>query len=690
MLMNFVGCNLNYSNENVTTTNDNLIRNAINQTPDVPVKDANGNWGGSSEQNIYGAYATNPIADALRIENKNKRTQLVANAYVDIKIIEGLTFRNEVGANLNYGNSYYFKPTKEYGYYTDNVNSSERSANNGFWWIVKNLLYYDKTSGKHHLGAMLAHEAQESNWENLSGKRDNFPLNTIHELNAGDEASSVANSGKGSSAIESYFGRLNYSFAEKYLATFTYRADGSSKFGTNNKWAYFPSAAIAWRINNESFMKEIKEVNNLKLRLSWGKVGNQFSLPNYAYLSTLRPVQTFFGTGFLSENIANPDLKWETTESYNVGVDLNLFGNRIEFIADAYVKNTDDLIIQLPLPAYSGTSNNPYGTPGTLATPYVNIGSIQNKGFELTLNTVNIDARSFRWRSGITFTLNRGTVKSLNTESSTLFGYAGSDILTLTQVGGPIGRFYGYVAEGLFISEADFYSYSRGEKIPVALPENEEKAPNGVWVGDIKWKDVVADGVINEKDRTFIGDPNPDFTYGFTNTFSYKDFDMTVDLQGVYGNDIYSGLRQSYEMPSGNFGLLRPVIHYAQIGMVNPDLPDANSTLSNVYVKNQGYFIPRITNDNANSNNRISSKFIEDGSYLRVKNISLGYNVPKSFLNKYNFESLRVYANIQNLFTFTKYSGYDPEVGGGILVNSYDNGRYPSPRIYTFGLNIGF
>jgi TonB-linked SusC/RagA family outer membrane protein len=680
----------NVSNENVTTTNENLIRNAINQTPDVPVKDANGNWGGSMENNIYAAYATNPVADAMQIENKNKRMQLTANVYVDIKIREGLTFRNEAGTNLNYGNSYYFKPTVQYGLYPSSVSNGSRGSNNGFWWLIKNLLYYDKNIDKGHFGAMLAHEAQESNWENLSGSRSNFPVNTIHELSGGELTSSVADSGKGSSALESYFARFNGSWDEKYLATVTFRADGSSKFGPNHKWGYFPSAAVGWRINNEAFMKEIEQINNLKLRLSWGKVGNQ-NLPDYAYSAKLRPVQTAFGTGYISADIANENIKWEETESYNVGLDLNLFQNRIEFIADAYIKQTKDLIIQVPLPLYSGTSANPYGTPGTLAQPYVNIGSLQNKGFELTLNSVNIDTRRFQWRSGITFTLNRGEVKKLNEESSNLLGRSGNDIMSMTLIGGPIGRFYGYVADGLFVSEADFYNFDKnGNKKLVAIPQNEEIAPNGIWVGDIKWKDINTDGVIDEQDRTFIGNPNPDFTYGFTNTFTYKDFDMTVDLQGVYGNDIYNGLRQTYEYPAGNFGLLRPVMNYAQLEVVNPDLPDGNAILSNVYIKNQGYSIARMTNDNRNTNNRISSMYIEDGSYLRVKNISLGYNVPKSFLRKYKVESLRVYANIQNLVTWTNYSGYDPEVGGNILLNGYDNGRYPSPRIYTFGLNVDF
>jgi TonB-linked SusC/RagA family outer membrane protein len=680
----------NYSTENVTTTDNNLIRNAINQTPDVPVKDANGEWGGSTEENIYAAYATNPIADAMRIENKRKRTQVTANAYVDIRLTKGLTFRNEVGANLNYGNSYYFKPTQEYGYYTDNVNSSTRSADNSLWWLIKNLLYYDKYAGKHHIGAMLAHEVQNTHWENLSGMRSNFPINTIHELSAGDEKSSKADSGSGSNGIESYFGRVHYSFNDRYLATFTYRADGSTKFGPDYKWGYYPSVAVAWRINNEPFMKNVEAINNLKLRLGWGNLGNQ-NISDYAYISRMKPVQTIFGTGYLSENISNDEIRWEATESYNIGLDVNLFRNRIEFIADAYLKNTNDLIIDVPSPLYSGTSDNPGGFPGTLERPKVNIGSIRNKGFELTLNSVNIDTRGFQWRSGISFTLNRGEVLRMDSETSTLFGYSGNELMTLTQVGGAIGRFYGYVAEKIFVSEADFYMFDeQGNKKPVAIPENEVIAPNGIWVGDIKWKDVNNDGVINEKDRTFIGDPNPDFTFGFTNTFSYKDLDMTIDLQGVYGNEVYSGLRQSYEMPGGNFGLLRPVMNYARIEWVDPNLPDGNKVLSNVYVKNQGYFIPRITNDDANTNNRISSKFVEDGSFLRVKNISLGYNVPKKVLNKYNLERVRVYVNIQNLFTFTNYSGYDPEIGGSVLLNGYDNGRYPSPRIYTFGLNIGF
>ncbi len=683
---------LSLSHENVTTTEDNIIRNAIKQTPDVSVRDNYGNWGGSTEKNIYGAYATNPIADAMRIKDKRKRTQVSANFYADIKIWEGLTFRNEAGANINYGNSYYFKPTQDYGYYTTDINTGRRTAENSLWWLYKSLLYYDKYIKKHHIAGMLAYEAQKSYWEDLSGSRNDFPLNTIDGLNGGDEKSSIANSDQNESAMQSVFGRLNYSYDDKYLMTFTYRADGSSKFGPDNQWAYFPSLALAWKISNESFMKGIDPINSMKLRLGWGELGNQGGIPNYAFLSTLKPVPTPSGTGFFPENIANSGIRWETTESLNVGLDLNMFQNRIEFIADAYIKNTDDLIIQVPLPGYSGTSDNPGGTPGTLSQPYVNIGSIQNKGLEFTLNTVNMDVRDFRWRSGITFTMNRGKVKGLDTESSNLPGRSENDIISMTQVGGPLGRFYGYVAEGLFVSEADFYTKDKnGNIVRVAIPEGKQIAVNGIWVGDIKWKDVDENGVINEKDRTFIGDPNPDFMYGFTNSFNYKDFDMTFDLQGAYGFDIYSGLRQSYEIPSGNYGLLKAVRNYAQIGMLDPNMTNANSTLSNVYVLNQGHMIPRIANEDANMNNRISNKFIEDGSYLRIKNISIGYNLPGKILDKIKIDRLRLYVNIQNAYTFTSYSGYDPEVGGSnVLLSSYDNGRYPSPRIYTMGLNLGF
>ena len=416
------------------------------------------------------------------------------------------------------------------------------------------------------------------------------------------------------------------------------------------------------------------------------------NFPNYLYISKLRPVPTMNGTGYMAFDIANPDLKWEETESYNVGLDLNLFRGRIEFIAEAYIKQTKDLIIQIPPTLYSGISDNPYGTPGTLNAPFVNAGSVHNKGFELTLNTVNIDNNKFKWRSGLTFTLNRGEVKKLNTPDGTFYGKNGTELLSITQEGTPIGRFYGYVAEGLFVSEADFYTFDKdGNKKQVAIPKGKEIGLEGIWVGDIKWKDINGDGVIDEKDRTIIGDPNPKFTYGITNTFSYGNFDLTIDLQGVYGNDVYNGLRQTYEYPSGDHGLLKGVNNYAQIGQVNPNLQDGNTILSNVYVVNQGNSIPRINNTNANTNNRMSNLYIEDGSFLRIKNISIAYNLPKKLVNRCHIEGIRIYVNFQNLYTFTKYSGYDPEVGlykNNILLNGYDNGRYPSPRIYTFGLNL--
>lgn len=671
-----------------TVDNGDIISTAIRQLPEVPAKNPDGSWG-TQQENIYGTYFSNPVAEALMRENYDKGTQLYVNLFADINIWKGLSFHTEYGGSYNYNNHYQFTPSYDYGLYNQQ-SSSSRNASNGSNYSFKNYFTYNAKLGKHDFSLMAGHEAQENTWESLSGSRSDFFLNSVHELDAGDALTAKNGSSKSSGAIESYFGRFNYSFDDRYLLTATVRSDGSSNFGPNNRWGTFPSVAVAWKIKNESFLKNVTAIDNLKLRLGWGAVGNQ-SAGSYAYGVAMASAPSIWGTGFYAGNYANANLKWEETNAYNVGLDINLLGNRIEFIAEAYYKNTDNLLMQAALPDYVN---------GIIRAPWVNAGAMVNKGMEFTLNTVNIDNRDFFWKTGITLSFNKNKVTRLYTETAGIQGYVGSETYTYSLVGQPVGQFYGYKVIGMFMNEGDFYQKDsngefrlndKGERIAVALPKGKSMKENEIWVGDYIFEDKDNNGVIDEKDRSFLGNPEPKFNYGINNYFSYKGFDLNIFINGVYGNKVYNSLRKSYTNPMNNSGMLKEAVGIARIELIDPE---AAADISNVRVSNPAQAkVQRITANDANDNNRMSDRFIEDGSYLRIKNIALGYTFPRSWTEKVGIESLRIYANVQNAFTFTKYKGYDPEIGAyhqNVLTRGIDYARYPSQRIYTFGLNLGF
>ena len=675
--------------QNNTIDSGNIIRTAIEQLPDTPARNPDGSWGAQAE-NMYGTYFSNPVAEALMRENYNRGLQMYVDFFADVTLWKGLVFRAEYAGNYYYSNTYQYTPSYDYGHYVQSSTGS-RGANNGSNWTLKTYLTYNGTFGKHNISVMAGHEAQENSYETLYASRDNYLFNTIHELNMGDSSTAKNSSGRGSSAIESYYGRLNYGYDDRYLATFTVRGDGSSSFGPANRWGVFPSMALAWKINNEKFLKNVKWLNNLKLRLGWGLVGNQ-SASSYAYGVTMASAASIWGTGFYAGNYPNDKLKWEETKAWNAGIDLNLFDNRVEFIFDTYMKNTDNLLMQASLPSY---------VTGIINSPWVNAGAMENKGAEFTLNTVNISKKDFTWRTGITISFNKNKITKLYTETAGLSGTIdGAQTLTYSTVGQPVGQYYGYKVIGMFKEESDFYQRDadgnflldkNGNRLPVALPENQHIAKDEVWVGDYIFEDLNGDGVIDEQDRTYLGNPEPKFSYGFNNTFTYKGFDMNIFINGVYGNKLVNLFRQDFTNPMRNSNLLKEATGIAHVELIDPAQPEE---IWNVHVSNpESATVQRLNTADGNDNNRMSSRFVEDGSYLRIKNISLGYTFPQKWTRKWHIENLRVYMNIQNAFTFTKYKGYDPEVGAynyNVLLRGVDYARYPSQRIYTVGLNLSF
>ncbi|MBF4464194.1 TonB-dependent receptor [Flavobacterium sp. LC2016-12] len=685
-----VGVNFALSKTNQTTTvqDDALILTALKQTPNVAVRNADGTFDGPDTKEFV---QNNPIGLASIKDNHNINYGIRANAYAEIGFTKDLKFKTTYSLDYGFANNYTFNPSYTFGALVNDVREGSRTKSNSEFWSWNNVLTYDKTFGDHKIIAMLGQEMQESNWENLYGYRTGYLTNGATDLNAGDATTAKNSNGSNTSSLSSYFSRVQYSFNDKYFVTGTIRRDGSSKFYKDNQWGWFPSAALAWKVSNENFLKESKVISNMKLRLGWGEVGSQ-NVPNYAYTSTYNASATNWGTGLLAANTANKDLQWETTSSSNLGLDISFLDNRIELVADVYYKKTDNLLLQLPLPAYVGTTGQ-----GSTSAPWVNIGSLENKGLEFTLNTLNMDRRDFTWRSNVTFSMNRSKVLALNTETGILNKslQQGSDvtIVTRTAVDQAIGQFYGYKVIGRFEKATDFYyKDAAGTVKPTALPEGMAIGENGVWIGDYIFKDVNNDGVINEKDRDYIGNPNPDFTFGINNSFSFKGFDVSILVTGSYGNDVANYQRRWLENPRENTNLLSSALGYAQLGLIDPAGPN---DYRNVQIVGGDPYMPRIAASSAASasNYRFSDRFIEDGSYVRVKNISIGYNLPKSLYSKYGISNIKVYSNAQNVLTFTKYKGYDPEVGSlnqDALLTGIDNGRYPSPMITTLGLNVNF
>lgn len=675
----------------ITVADNDLINMALQQTPNVAARNPDGSYGGPDTDEFV---QSNPVGLAQLKENTAEISDIRSGIYLDFKFMEGLNLRTEFSSDISMNNTYKFTPTYTFGAIHNDVRESTRTKSYNVYWSWRNVLTYNKTfAEKHTINAMLGQEMQDSRWEYLMGTRTGFLTNNAKDLDAGDATTAQNAGNSGESSLLSFFGRAFYSFDDRYLLTATLRYDGSSKFDKSNQWGLFPSAAVAWKISNESFFKETEALNfmnNFKFRAGWGIVGNQ-NIPNYAYTSVMSSVPTIWGTGMLSGNTANPDVQWEKTTSVNLGVDMNFFNNRIEVIFDWYNKQTDNLLLQVPLPAYVGSSGQGSTTP-----PWVNVGSLQNRGVEFTLNTLNIDKGGFTWRSNIVISSNRNKVLSLQTASAaldkTLSKGSETTIVTRTQVGQPIGQFYGYEVIGRFNSATDmYYKDADGSVKKVAMPEGIPVSETGVWVGDLMFRDVNGDGVINDADRTFIGNPEPKFTFGFGNTFSYKGFDLTVYLNGSYGNKVFNWMQRWTEDPRQSTNITMHARDYAKLGVIDPAA--SGTDYRNLQVIGGAWDMPRLSPADANKNQRVSDRYIEDGSYLRIQNISLGYTFPAEWTRKIYIENLKVYANIQNLYTFTNYEGYDPELGSigqDALLSGIDNGRYPSPRVFTFGLNITF
>jgi TonB-linked SusC/RagA family outer membrane protein len=703
-----LGVNINYSNTNerlgLVDSDEGIMRIALLTTPDVPIYDIEGNYTSVSREGV--ASRINPIAKALDEDNILKRSYLNGNIFADITLAKGLTLHSDIAVSISGSDAERFRPTATYGSWQRLINSNARQHNQGLFWQLKNYLTYDTSFDLHKLNVMVGQEMMESTWEYMSISASDLPDNLIHNPALGSDPK--IGYGFGSSSMVSAFARANYNYNEKYYGTYTFRYDASSNFGPLNRWAPFHSFAASWRFTNEEFMKGLSPaLSNGKLRIGWGQTGNQ-EIGGYAWGASISKMETGLGIGYRQSNIANPRIQWEKQEQFNLGLDLGLFNDRVNVVIDAYDKTSRNMLMPLQLPSYMGTRGN---TSSALAPPRGNYGTINNQGIEFTLTTHNIKSSDFTWDSDLQLSFNKNTLESLDgTSNAFLEGYGQwTDVVSRSGIGESLYNFYGYQVAGIYKDLDDIKSWASAEKYPE--DGKSFSRTNTVYPGDLKFKDISGpegkpDGKITEHDRTFIGSPLPMFTYGFNNTFRYKSLDLTVFINGTYGNKVLNYVsRNLTNMESLWDNQLSAVTDRTRLEPIDPSMtyPRTNSTgsevgnwfddIDNVRVANPDATVPRAIQNDPNDNNRLSDRYIEDGSYLRLKNLILGYTFQPNVLRRLHLTNLRIYANVQNLFTLTKYSGFDPEIGVSTAspnVYGLDNGRYPSPQIYTVGLNLSF
>lgn len=661
-----IGNNLSISksSQQVVRNDDRggLVMNALRQSPELPVRAADGSYAGpTSGLGSSANEATNPIALSEYNNATTERFKINGNLFADFTILKGLVFRSELGYDLNFSKNSTFVPKYTLGNVTELLNKSFKQQDQSYYWNIKNYLTYNKTlNEKHNFTFLLGQEAQESYYEYLSGYRTGDFLNKdFTNLNIGDIATALNGNGSGRWSMTSYISRLNYSFSDRYSFSASLRADASSNFGPNHKWGYFPSFSGGWTVSNEKFFEPLsKSINYLKLKAGYGLVGNQ-NIPANRYQTILSLLASpFGGVSPTIDNLGNPDIKWESLKSFNTGFELAMLNNRVKLDFDYYIKNSSDFLTK----QINDESNQ------SALNYYLNTGEIVTKGIELTLNTKNIVTENFNWDTTIIFSKYNNELTRFQGQGKSLLGKVQFDLYNVTRTteGQPVGQFYGYVTDGLFKNAAEL----------AAGPIQEA----GTGVGDIRFKDLNGDGKIDSKDQTAIGDAIPDFTYAITNNLRYKNFNFSVSLTGSQGNKIYNFTR-----------------HY--IDGIYPGFGDRFGNVSTQAMQafepgvNENTDVPRITLNDPNGNGRISNRFVEDGSYLRIQNVSLSYDLPNKIFDNSIISKVRLYANVQNLYTFTKYTGFDPALGNldqNITLSGIDLGRYPVPRITSIGINLEF
>lgn len=669
---------LNRTDQNIGASDNNgIVYSALSSPPDQAATNPDGSFTIAPASYGSGTFIS-PLALATLNTNNLTTNTVNANFYSDIRFFKDLTLRSEIGGYDNASNSKLFfpsytvtSPTDPTLIYGNPIASLSERWDQALGWDWKEYFSYNHTfAKKHNVNATAGYELNEGNYNSVNAGTNTFLTNDLPTLGLGGAKIPTIGEYKQSNVLESFYARAIYSYDNRYSLTSTIRSDRSSNFAPGHQTGYFPSAALGWTVSNESFMADVKKyADNIKFRIGYGEVGNQ-NVPGYQYGAALNPTITGLGTGFNVDKYPNPNLTWQTSIQTDIGLDFSLFG-RIDAAFDWYNKTSKNFLFQAPLPQFlTGDANY----LGGINSPYVNGGEVSNKGIEFSINSRNIVSKDFNWSTIVTFT--HYTNKVISTyNNSVIDAQITSGFLqipvTKTQVGGPIGEFYGYTVKGIF-KTADQLA---GAPIQFGQPiSNTPGTLGSTSLGDIQYVDINRDGKIDASDMHPIGNPNPAFTYGFTNNFSYKAFDLSIFLYGSYGGKILNYLDYSLEGLNG--------LYYNQLAEASNFWSPSNPN-SNIPAPKGG----------VNPNLNMSTRFLQSASFLRFQNVRLGYNLPQQWAKYIALSRLKVYCSAQNIFVITGYKGLDPEVGQqnqNVFLSNVDLGRYPSPRVITFGVNAEF
>ena len=625
------------------------IGDALKALPIYPVKNEDGSWSGPDGNSEWYGSTRNPIGPTELNKSQSDGYNFLANLTAELTFTKWLKFKSTFGYDAkfwfidNFTPKYNWKPTP-----TEET-SRYKSDNKSFTYLWDNYFLFDHTfAEKHRVGLMAGMSAQWNTNDYLNAQKNVFMFDNVHEMDNGEEMYAIGGN-ETEWALLSYMARVNYSYEDRYLLTATIRRDGSSRFGKKHRWGTFPSVSVAWRASQEKWFPKNDYINDLKVRAGYGVTGSQASVGNYSYLASYNTSVYPFGissgnqTALVSSTLANPYIHWEEVAQTNIGFDASLFNSRVMFSFDAYLKETRDMLVKASIPITSGFEDT--------TTTYTNAGKVRNQGIEMSLHTINLTGE-LGWETNLTATYNKNKIKDLNSDVPYYINQINNSYVTMLAKDYPINVFYGYVTDGIFQNQSEV---------------NTHAVQPGAEPGDIRFRDLNNDGVINDSDRTVIGNPNPSWLFSMNNSLSYKGFELSVFLQGIAGNKIYN---------ANNID--------------NTGMAAAYNQTTDVLKRWQGEgtsnSMPRAVFGDPNQNTRVSDRFVENGSYLRLKNITLSYTFPKQWLQKAQIENARLSLSCENVATITGYSGFDPEVG----INGIDQNRYPISRTFSLGLNFNF
>ena len=625
------------------------IGDALKALPIYPVKNEDGSWSGPDGNSEWYGSTRNPIGPTELNKSQTDGYNFLANLTAELTFTKWLKFKSTFGYDAkfwfidNFTPKYNWKPTP-----TEET-SRYKSDNKSFTYLWDNYFLFDHTfAEKHRVGLMAGMSAQWNTNDYLNAQKNVFMFDNVHEMDNGEEIYAIGGN-ETEWALLSYMARVNYSYEDRYLLTATIRRDGSSRFGKKHRWGTFPSVSVAWRASQEKWFPKNDYINDLKVRAGYGVTGSQASVGNYSYLASYNTSVYPFGissgnqTALVSSTLANPYIHWEEVAQTNIGFDASLFNSRVMFSFDAYLKETRDMLVKASIPITSGFEDT--------TTTYTNAGKVRNQGIEMSLHTINLTGE-LGWETNLTATYNKNKIKDLNSDVPYYINQINNSYVTMLAKDYPINVFYGYITDGIFQNQSEV---------------NTHAVQPGAEPGDIRFRDLNNDGVINDSDRTVIGNPNPSWLFSMNNSLSYKGFELSVFLQGIAGNKIYN---------ANNID--------------NTGMAAAYNQTTDVLKRWQGEgtsnSMPRAVFGDPNQNTRVSDRFVENGSYLRLKNITLSYTFPKQWLQKAQIENARLSLSCENVATITGYSGFDPEVG----INGIDQNRYPISRTFSLGLNFNF